>query len=177
MVNQPACARFISRQIALYFASDNPSQALQERMAQTFMRSGGNVGETLRTLFSSNEFIAAAGHKFKDPMRFVVSSVRFAYDGRAISNARPIIDWLNGLGEPLYGHQTPDGYSLAEVDWASSGQLSRRFEIARSIGAGNAGLFDPEDGRAAAAAGFLQLANRLYYDAVEPFYPRTPSSP
>ena len=30
--------------------------------------------------------------------------------------------------------------------------MSRRFEIARAIGSGNAGLFDAEDGAAAAAA-------------------------
>jgi hypothetical protein len=53
--------------------------------------------------------------------------------------------------------------------------MSRRFEIARSIGAGNAALFDPEDasaegaGRAAGTVGFPQLSNRLYFEAVEPF--------
>ena len=44
-----------------------------------------------------------------------------------------------------------------------------RFEIARIIGAGNAALFDPEDGGAAGTVGFPQLANRLYFEAVEPF--------
>jgi hypothetical protein len=47
--------------------------------------------------------------------------------------------------------------------------MSRRFEIAHAIGAGNAGLFDAEDGATAAASGFPQLANRLYFEAVEPF--------
>ncbi len=169
IVGRPACARFISRKLALYFVADNPPAPLVERMAQTFMHTDGDIAAVLRTLFLSKEFAAAAGEKFKDPMRFVVSSVRFAYDGRPISNTRPIINWLRSLGEASYGRQTPDGYPLTEVDWASSGQLSRRFEIARSIGAGNAGLFDAEDGDAATAAGFPQLANRLYYEAVEPF--------
>ena len=31
------------------------------------------------------------------------------------------------------------------------------------------GSFDPEDGGAAAAGGFPQLSNRLYFEAVEPF--------
>ena len=169
IVSRPACARFISRQLGMYFVADDPPAALVERMAQTFMHTDGDIAAVLRTMFLSKEFAAASGHKFKDPMRFVVSSVRFAYDGRSISNTRPIVNWLNGLGEPLFGHQTPDGYSLTEVSWASSGQLSRRFEIARSIGAGNAGLFDREDGAVATGAGFPQLANRLYYEAVEPF--------
>jgi uncharacterized protein (DUF1800 family) len=169
IVAQPACARFISRQLALYFVADNPPPTLVEHMAQTFAHTDGDIAAVLRTMFLSREFNTALGGKFKDPMRFVVSAVRFAYDGRPISNTRPMVNWLNGLGEGSYGHQTPDGYSLTEINWASSGQMSRRFEIARSIGAGNAGLFDAEEGAAAGAAGFPQLSNRLYFEAVEPF--------
>ena len=169
IVSQPACARFISRELAIYFVADNPPAALVERMAQTFMRSDGDIGAVLHTLFMSREFDAALGAKFKDPTRYVVSAIRFAYDGRPISNTRPVLNWLNGLGEAPFGRQTPDGYPLTELGWASSGQISRRFEIARAIGAGNAGLFDPEDGAAASAAGFPQLSNRLYFEAVEPF--------
>jgi uncharacterized protein (DUF1800 family) len=169
IVSQPPCARFISRELATYFVADNPPAALVERMAQTFMRTDGDIGTVLHTLFMSREFDAALGGKFKDPTRYVVSAIRFAYDGRPISNTRPVLNWLNGLGEAPFGRQTPDGYPLTELGWASSGQISRRFEIARAIGAGNAGLFDPEDGAAASAAGFPQLSNRLYFEAVEPF--------
>ena len=94
-------------------------------------------------------------------MRFVVSAVRFAYDDRPISNTRPLLNWLNGLGEAPYGRPTPDGYPLTELGWASSGQMSRRFEIARAIGCGNAGLFDPEDGTA--------VRRRRLSAALEPF--------
>src|SRR5580704_12568010 len=169
IVSQPACARFISRQLAIYFVADSPPAALVERMAQTFMRTDGDIGTVLHTLFMSREFDAALGTKFKDPTRYIVSAIRFAYDGRPISNTRPVLNWLNGLGEAPYGRQTPDGYPLTELGWASSGQMSRRFEIARQIGAGNAGLFDPEEGAAAGAAGFPQLSNRLYFEAAEPF--------
>jgi uncharacterized protein (DUF1800 family) len=169
IVSQPACARFISRELAIYFVADNPPAALVERMAQTFMHTDGDIGAVLHTLFMSRDFDAALGAKFKDPTRYVVSAIRFAYDGRPISNTRPVLNWLNGLGEAPFGRQTPDGYPLTELGWASSGQISRRFEIARAIGAGNAGLFDAEEGAAASATGFPQLSNRLYFEAVEPF--------
>jgi uncharacterized protein (DUF1800 family) len=169
IVSRPACARFISRELATYFVADNPPPALVERMAQTFMRTDGDIAAVLRVLFLSREFNASLGGKFKDPTRFVVSAVRFAYDGRTIGNTRPMLNWLNALGEAPFGRQTPDGYPLTELSWASSGQMSRRFEIARVIGAGNAGLFDPEDGSAAGTGGFPQLSNRLYFEAVEPF--------
>jgi uncharacterized protein (DUF1800 family) len=168
IVRQPACARFISRKLAIYFVADNPPAPLVERMAQTFLRTDGDISAVLHVMFLSREFNAALGGKFKDPMRFVVSAVRFAYDDRPIGNTRPMLNWLNALGEGPYGRQTPDGYPLTELNWASSGQMSRRFEIARAIGAGNAGLFDPQGGDAASAAGFPQLSNRLYFEAVEP---------
>ncbi len=169
IVSQPACAQFVSRKLAVYFVSDDPPRALIERMAKTFQKTHGDIAAVLETAFKSREFTDSLGTKFKDPMHFVVSTVRLAYDGKIIANTHPIVNWLNALGEPLFGRQTPDGYPLTESGWASSGQISRRFEIARAIGAGNSGLFDPEDGTAATTTGFPQLSTRLYYATIEPF--------
>jgi uncharacterized protein (DUF1800 family) len=173
LVKQPACARFISHKLATYFVADNPPPQLVEAMARTFQRSDGDIAATLRTLFESREFDASLGKKFKDPMHYVVSSVRLAYDGKPIANIRPVVNWLNGQSEALYGHPTPDGYALTESAWASSGQLSRRFEIARTIGNGNAHLFDPEDGTQGSVTGFPQLSSRLYLDGIEPYLSKT----
>ncbi len=168
IVRQPACAQFISRELATYFVADQPPAALVERMAKTFEHTDGDIAAVLRTLFESRELAASLGHKFKDPMQFVVSSVRLAYDGRPIANTHPLVNWLYGLGEPLFGRLTPDGYPLVASAWSSSGQLSRRLDIARAIGSGNAALFDPEDGSPATTTGFPQLSSRLYYAAIEP---------
>ena len=169
LVAQPACARFISRKLAIYFVADDPPKTLVDRMARTFQKTHGDITSVLETLFESREFQASLGGKFKDPMHYVISTLRLAYDGKPIQNTHPVVNWLNALGEPLFGRPTPDGYPLTEAAWASSGQLSRRFEIARAIGAGNAGLFDPEDGSVATNTGFPQLSTRLYFAALEPF--------
>ena len=142
IVRQPACARFISRELATYFVADDPSPQLVAAMARTFQRTDGDIAAVLRTLFSTDAFTASLGTKFKDPMRYVVSSLRLAYDGQVIDNPQPLLNWLRALGELPYGHQTPDGYSLTLAGWGSPGQLSRRFDIARVIGSGRAPLFD-----------------------------------
>ena len=51
-----------------------------------------------------------------------------------------------GLGQPIYGHETPDGYPVAQSDWASSGQMTARFDVARQIATRSAVLFrtDPK---------------------------------
>jgi len=169
IVSQPACAQFVSHKLAVYFVADNPPRSLVERMAKTFRKTHGDIADVLETMLESRELDASLGGKFKDPMHFVVSTMRLAYDGKPIANTHPIANWLNALGEPLFGRQTPDGFPLTENGWASSGQMSRRFEIARAIGSGNGGLFDPEDGTAATSAGFPQLSNRLYFTTLEPF--------
>jgi uncharacterized protein (DUF1800 family) len=169
LVSQPACAQFISRKLAVYFVADDPPSALVERMAKTFQKTHGDIAEVLGTLFNSREFQASLGTKFKDPMHYVIANLRLAYDGKPIINTHPVVNWLNALGEPLFGRQTPDGYPLTESGWASSGQVSRRFEIARAISSGNAGLFEPEDGSAPTTTGFPQFSSRLYFTTVEPF--------
>jgi uncharacterized protein (DUF1800 family) len=168
LVRQQACAQFISHKLAVYFVGDDPPAALVGRMARTFQDSDGDIAAVLRTLFTAPELAAQAGRKFKDPMQYVVSAVRMAYDTRIVQNMHPVTNWLGALGEPTFGHQTPDGYSLVDTAWSSSGQMSRRFEIARAIGAGSAGLFDPENGGPATVVGFPLLTTPVYYSVVEP---------
>ncbi|NUT17380.1 MAG: DUF1800 domain-containing protein, partial [Cupriavidus sp.] len=166
---EPATARFVSARLATHFIGDNPPPALVERMAQTFTRTDGDIAAVLRTMLLAPELdrqAAASPRKFKDPMVYVASSLRLAYEGRQVANLRPVMNWLNQLGEPLYGHVTPDGYPSAESAWASSGQMVRRFEIARAIGSGPAGLF-AGDGTTPRGARFPTIGNKLYYDAIE----------
>lgn len=167
IVRQPATARFVCNKIAVYFVGDEVPATLVEAMAKTFQKTDGSIRDVLRTMFNSREFSTGLGNKFKDPMHYVISVMRLAYDGKVVNNLKPVNGWLNALGEPLYGKLTPDGYGLREMDWASSGQMTKRFEIARAIGSGNAGLFDHEDGSPATEFGFPMLSNRLYYDLLE----------
>ena len=144
LCRSPATARFVSRKIALFLVGEDPAPALVERMASAFRASDGDIAAVLKTLFASPEFMQSLGRSFKDPMHYVLASVRLAYDNQPIANPAPVLQWLNRLGEPLYGRLTPDGYPLAGSAWNGSGQMITRFEIARDIGAGNAGLFKPE---------------------------------
>jgi uncharacterized protein (DUF1800 family) len=166
LARQPATARHVSRQLAEYFVADDPPAGLVDAMAQTFRHTDGDIAAVLKTMFTSPEFNRSLGHKFKDPVHYAISAVRLAYDGKPILNANPLINWLNRMGEPLYGRQTPDGYPLNETAWASAGQMATRFEIARAIGSGAAGLFKTEGEKPVERPAFPQLANSLYYSAI-----------
>ena len=164
----PATSRFISRKLAMYFVSDNPSPQLIEKMAATFRQTDGDIAAVLKTMFGAPEFQSSLGLQFKDPMRYVLSAVRLAYDDKVILNTGPIQGWLNRMAEPLYGHETPDGYPLAEAAWNGPGQMATRFEIARAIGTGSAGLFKPEGPQAVDHPAFPQPANALYFTSLRP---------
>ena len=166
LARHPATARFISFKLAQFWLADEPPAPLLARMSQTFLRTDGDIAETLKTLLTAPEFAQGAGKKFKDPMRYVVSAVRLAYDDKTILNAGPILNWLNRMGEPLYGRSTPDGYALTASAWASPGQMALRFEIAKAIGSGNAGLFKSEGAPPQERAAFPQLSNALYFQSI-----------
>ena len=167
LARHPATARFVCRKLAVYLVSDDPPAPLVARMAAAFQSSDGDIAAVLRLLFSSEEFAASLGRKFKDPLHYVISAVRLAYDDKVILNTGPMINWLNRMGELPYGRQTPDGYPLISTDWASPGQLATRFEVARALGYGAAGLFRAEGPQGTEQPAFPQLANALYYQAVE----------
>ena len=167
LARHPATARFVSRKLAQYWLADSPPPALVDRMAQAFKASDGDIAVTLRILLSSPEFAQGAGQKFKDPMRYVMSAIRLAYDERVILNTGPVLNWLNRLGQPLYGRQTPDGWPSDESAWASPGQMTVRFEVARAIASGSAGLFRSEGPTPQEVPAFPQLANALYYQALQ----------
>lgn len=145
LAREPATARHVSRQLAQYFCCDAPSDALVEAMATTWKRSDGDIAAVLKTLFDSREFNRSLGTKFKDPMHYAISAVRALYGDQVIQNPLPLLAWLNRMGEPLYGHETPDGYAMTAAAWSGPGEMTTRFEVAQQIGAGAANLFRPID--------------------------------
>lgn len=167
LARHPSTARHVSRQLAVAFVADEPPPAIVDRMSRAYLASDGDIAVTLQSMFDTSEFDASLGRKFKDPVHYVVSAVRLAYDDKPILNAMPMLGWLNRLGEGLYNKQTPDGYPLNQAAWSGSGQMSTRFEIARTIGSGSAGLFRA-DGATADTPAFPQLPNAFFHESMAP---------
>ncbi|MFG6456336.1 DUF1800 domain-containing protein [Roseateles sp. BYS96W] len=167
LARHPSTARFVSHKLAQYFVADEPPPALVRRMAERWQQSDGSIAEVLRAMIAAPEFEASLGRKFKDPTHYVVSAVRLAYADKVVLNTAPMIGWLYRLGQAPYNRQTPDGYAMDESAWAGPGQMTTRFEIARAIGSGSAGLFKVE-GEPKDRPAFPQIANPLYYDGIAP---------
>ncbi|MGB9122407.1 MAG: DUF1800 domain-containing protein [Candidatus Angelobacter sp.] len=136
LAHHPSTAKFISRKLAMRFVSDNPPQALVDRMAETFLKKDGDIREVLRTMFHSPEFWAADAYraKMKTPFEFVASAARAS--GADIQNALPLVATLNRMGMPLYAIQPPTGYSMKAEAWVNSSALLNRMNFALQLASG-----------------------------------------
>ena len=136
LAHHPSTAKFISRKLAMRFVSDNPPQALVDRMADTFLKKDGDIREVLRTMFHSPEFWAADAYraKMKTPFEFVASAARAS--GADIQNALPLVATLNRMGMPLYAMQPPTGYSMKADAWVNSSALLNRMNFALQLASG-----------------------------------------
>jgi uncharacterized protein (DUF1800 family) len=135
LATRPATAEFISRKLAIRFVSDDPPQALVDRMAKSYLSTGGDIPSVLKTLFHSPEFWAAGDDsaKVKTPLEYVVSAVRAS--NANVTNFEPLVNALRQMGMPLYGCVPPVGYKWDEADWVSTGALVDRMNFALTLAA------------------------------------------
>jgi uncharacterized protein (DUF1800 family) len=136
LAHEPATAHFICTKLATRFVSDEPPAAIVDRMAETFLKSDGDIKAVLKTMFDSPEFWAPAAYraKVKTPFEFVVSSLRAT--GAQVDTSAALIQQLNKMGQPLYGAQPPTGYSMKAETWVNSSALLNRMNYALALGTG-----------------------------------------
>lgn len=132
----PSTAMFISRKLAIRFVSDEPPDDLVERAAATFTRTNGDIREVVRTIVTSNEFFSRAAYrsKVKSPFEVTVSALR-ALGARA--DTTPFSAGLVGrLGQPLYGHQAPNGWPETGAAWINTGAILNRINLGILVASG-----------------------------------------
>ncbi|HTS11597.1 MAG TPA: DUF1800 domain-containing protein [Candidatus Limnocylindrales bacterium] len=139
LANDPHTAQFISTQLARHFVSDNPPQALVDRMATEFESSGGDIRSVLHTMIYSPEFWSKEAYraKVKTPFELVASTAR-ALNGD-VEVTLPLVQWVGRMGEPLYQCQPPTGYSDKAETWVNSGALLNRLNFALAFASDHMG--------------------------------------
>jgi uncharacterized protein (DUF1800 family) len=130
LATSPATAHFVSEKLAVRFVSDDPPAALVNRMAATFLKTDGNIRLVLLTMFRSPEFWSPQVYraKVKTPIEFMASALRAS--GADVKTPLALVQAMDRLGMPIYGMQTPQGYSWKSEDWVSSNALISRMNFA-----------------------------------------------
>jgi len=131
----PATARFIATKLARRFVADDPPQSLIDDATAVFFKTDGDIREVVRTIATSNEFYSqqAFRSKVKSPFEVVVSAMR-ALNAQPDSTPRTA-QAIAYLGEPLFGHQAPNGYPETSDAWMNTGAILNRINFGMAVAA------------------------------------------
>ena len=129
----PSTAKFIATKLVRHFVSDSPSPELVARVAATFTKSNGDIRESLKAIFFSPEFNSTEVYrsKVKRPFELVISAIRTV--GAETNGGPGTHQWIARMGEPLYGFQTPNGYSDSAESWVNTGGLLERMNFGLAL--------------------------------------------
>jgi len=136
LAKSPATAHFISYKLARRFVSDSPSKALVDHAAQVYLKTDGDIREVLRAIITSPEFFSqqAFRSKVKSPFEVVVSAMR-ALNAAPDSTPRTA-QVIAYLGQPIFGHQAPNGWPETGESWMNTGAILNRINFGMAAAAG-----------------------------------------
>ncbi len=136
LAKSPATARFIARKLCVRFVSDTPPASLVDRATAAFTRTDGDIREVVKTIVTSPEFFSrAAFHaKVKSPFEVTVSALRAI--GAAADTTPRTAAIVAFLGEPIFGHQAPNGWPETGEAWMNTGAILNRINFGLAVAAG-----------------------------------------
>lgn len=126
----PSTARHLARKLCVRFLADEPSEESFAAVTRAFQKSEGDIRETLRAVFATEEFLKGArGGKLKKPFELIVSALRAT---RAEVNSElALVDYLVRMGHAPFQFPTPDGYPDVASPW--TGTLLWRWHFAIAL--------------------------------------------
>ncbi|MEO8576553.1 MAG: DUF1800 domain-containing protein [Gemmatimonadales bacterium] len=135
VARHPSTARYIATKLVRRFVSDDPPQALVDQAAAVFTKTDGDIREVVRTIITSNEFYSERAYrsKVKSPFEVVVSAMR-AMNAEPDSTPRTA-QVIAYLGEPIFGHQAPNGYPETGDAWMNTGAILNRINFGMAAAA------------------------------------------
>jgi len=129
--SHPSTAQHIASRLCRRFISDQPAQSTIDTVAAAFTNSNGEIKDTLRALFASDEFQNTADLKLSRPSEYLAATLRSLApntpyptdNGALFAGAQSI------LGQLPFNWPTPDGYPDMQSYWGSTGGLLNRWRL------------------------------------------------
>ncbi len=142
IVQQPACARFISRHLYSFFVADEPQvptwndlppqdSELIDAMSKAFLDSDGELKAVLRVMFNSESFRRARFKKVKSPIELVVGVLKMVgnFDDFRPGLAQYVQSTTVTMGQKLLDPPTVEGWHTGK-EWIDGGNLTERVNFA-----------------------------------------------
>ncbi|MBK8139119.1 MAG: DUF1800 domain-containing protein [Chloroflexi bacterium] len=138
----PSTARHLATKLLKFFVTDEPPQSFIESTAQAYLVAEGDIGATIRHIFTSAEFYQFTGAKYRRPLDIMVASIRVLSPALDVSDPEWILWELNPLGQMPFHWYPPDGYPLAAAPWLNSGALLARWNFAFNMARSDEGWYE-----------------------------------
>lgn len=147
LATHPATAQKVCRRIAVRFVSDEPSTALVDALAKTYLRAGTNVTPVLRQLFASAEFRESAGAKVRRPAEYVVPMLKACglpdrlelddptWAANTFGNLEMLNTTLEQAGHLPWGFVSVDGPPDVATPWLATNVIRGLWNSAEMISA------------------------------------------
>ena len=130
LANHPSTAHRVSQRLAEYFVADNPSEVLVERMAKTFLTTGGDITEVMKVLLTSEDFWNPDNKLYKTPFEYVCTTLRVLNAGQDRAKWLQAVGYTAAAGQGIQNWVTPDGYAFNASTWLTPEALTRRIDFA-----------------------------------------------
>jgi uncharacterized protein (DUF1800 family) len=133
LARQPATAKRVSQRLAEYFVSDNPPQALVEKLTQTFLSTQGDIYQVMKVLVHSPSFWDANERLYRTPYDFACASLSTLHVKKDRNKWLQSLGYTAAAGQPPQNWLTPDGYAFNAATWLSPEALTRRIDFALAV--------------------------------------------
>jgi uncharacterized protein (DUF1800 family) len=133
VARHPSTARFITTKLARHFISDDPPKSVIDRCSAVFTQTDGDIRRTVGCVVTGPEFFSRAAYraKVKTPFEVVASAMRAV---NALPDVTPrSAQAVAQLGQPIFGHQTPEGWPDRAEAWMNSGAILNRINFGLSM--------------------------------------------
>ncbi|MGI9271178.1 MAG: DUF1800 domain-containing protein [Woeseiaceae bacterium] len=136
LATHPATAKFIATKLARHFVADDPPVDLVDKLASTYLETGGDLPAIYTALIAAQEPWVQTFAKYKTPHDFVISTFR-AFD-HVPDDSRFVIGALDLMGQTPYRPGSPAGWPDTAEQWGGADALYKRIEwcntVARVVG-------------------------------------------
>lgn len=137
LATHEATASHIAHKLAVHFVSDDPPQALTDRLAAAFRDSGGDLSVVNKTLAESPELLGCFRQKVRQPYDFIVAGLRaLGVTERNVMAMklgdvnRLMLTPLRQMGQAWASARGPDGWPEEAGNWATPPGLAARMNWA-----------------------------------------------
>jgi len=163
ILQQPACAAFITRKIWTFYAYDEPDPGLVNALAANFRESGYEIRPLMDTIFRSAEFYSpdSVRTQIKSPVQFVVQTSKLLET--PLARPQIALNSLREMGQVPFAPPNVKGWDGGRA-WITTSTLLYRYNLANfALGTGPLQVVRPrqlaDTGKGAGPANAFQVQN------------------